>query len=85
MHKFSNNLSSQKIKIITSGPEILLPLHGHAVLIDADGRSSRYYSGQPVFVPAAVSSYHVCGTALMFRAKVKDQKTPIVGTDLISK
>lgn len=75
----------QKFKIITSGPEILLPLRGHAVLIDAAGRSSRYYSGQPVFVPATVSSYRVYGTALMFRARVKDPKTLIIGRDLVSK
>ena len=54
----------------TSGPEILLLLHGHGVLSDSAGRETHCRPGESVFVPAAVGSYRARGTALMFRARV---------------
>ena len=54
----------------TGGPEILLLLHGHGTVRDAAGREVACRPGESVFVPAAVASYQVRGTALMFRARV---------------
>ena len=54
----------------TTGPEILLLLHGDAVVRDTVGRETHCGPGESVFVPAAVGSYRVRGTALMFRARV---------------
>ena len=54
----------------TAGPEILLLLHGHGTVRDAAGREVACRPGESVFVPAAVASYEVRGTALMFRARV---------------
>jgi mannose-6-phosphate isomerase len=53
-----------------NGPEILLLLHGEATVTDAQGRSLGCRSGEALFVPAAVGSYRVHGTALLFRARV---------------
>ena len=54
------------------GPEILLFLHGEAVVTDAHGRSLNCRSGEALFVPAAVAGYHACGTGLLFRARVPE-------------
>ena len=54
------------------GPEILLFLHGEAVVTDAHGRSLSCRSGEALFVPAAVAGYHACGTGLLFRARVPE-------------
>ena len=54
----------------TAGPEILLLLHGGGAVRDAAGREVSCGPGEALFVPAAVSSYEVRGTGLMFRARV---------------
>ena len=54
----------------TAGPEILLLLHGDGVVRDVAGRDVVCRSGEALFVPAAVPSYEVRGTGLMFRARV---------------
>ena len=56
----------------TTGPEILLFLHGEATVTDAQGRSSECRGGEALFVPAAVGGYRVRGTALLFRARVPE-------------
>ena len=53
----------------TAGPEILL-LHGDGAVRDAAGREVSCGPGESLFVPAAVPSYEVRGTGLMFRARV---------------
>ena len=60
----------QPFSATTSGPEILLLLHGHGVLTGAAGRELHCGPGEAVFVPAAVGSYRARGTALLFRARV---------------
>ena len=55
---------------VTTGPEVLLLLHGAGVLADPAGREIHCLPGEAVFVPAAVGSYRARGTALMFRARV---------------
>ena len=54
----------------TAGPEILLLLHGNGAVRDAAGREVACGPGESLFVPAAVPSYEVRGTGLMFRARV---------------
>ena len=54
----------------TAGPEILLLLHGTGAVRDAAGREVACGPGESLFVPAAVPSYEVRGTGLMFRARV---------------
>ena len=54
----------------TTGPEILLFLHGEATVTDAQGRSLECRSGEALFVPSAVGGYRVRGTALLFRARI---------------
>ena len=54
----------------TAGPEILLLLHGDGAVRDAAGREVSCAPGESLFVPAAVPSYEVRGTGLMFRARV---------------
>ncbi len=56
----------------TTGPEILLFLHGEATVTDAQGRSLECRGGEALFVPAAVGGYRVRGTALLFRAQVPE-------------
>ena len=56
-----------------AGPEILLLVHGHAVLRDAADRELSCRPGEAVFVPAAAGNYRAGGTALMFRARVPHQ------------
>ena len=55
---------------VTAGPEILLLLHGAGAVRDAAGREVACGPGESLFVPAAVPSYEVRGTGLMFRARV---------------
>ena len=54
----------------TAGPEILLLLHGDGAVRDAAGGEVSCAPGESLFVPAAVPSYEVRGTGLMFRARV---------------
>ena len=56
----------------TTGPEILLFLHGEATVTDAQGRLLECRSGETLFVPATVGGYRVHGTALLFRARVPE-------------
>lgn len=56
-----------------AGPEILLLVHGHAVLRDAADRELSCRPGEAVFVPAAAGNYRASGAALMFRARVPHQ------------
>ena len=56
----------------TTGPEILLFLHGEVTVTDAQGHSLECRSGEALFVPAAVGGYRVHGTALLFRARVPE-------------
>lgn len=56
----------------TTGPEILLFLHGEATVTDAQGRSLECRGGEALFVPAAVGGYRARGTALLFRARVPE-------------
>ena len=60
----------------TAGPEILLLLHGHGAVRDAAGREVSCGPGESLFVPAAVPSYEVRGTGLMFRARVPRRVPP---------
>ena len=54
------------------GPEVLLLLHGDAVVTDAPGRSLHCRAGEALFVPDAVGGYRVRGAALLFRARVPE-------------
>ena len=54
------------------GPEILLFLHGDAVVTDAQGHSLHCRSGEALFVPATVAGYRARGTGLLFRARVPE-------------
>ena len=54
----------------TTGPEVLLFLHGEATVTDAQGRSLECRGGEALFVPAALGGYRVRGTAILFRARV---------------
>ena len=66
-----NDLAKETAFSVTStGPEILLLLHGEAVVTDLDGRSIRCRSGEAVFVPAAAEGCRIRGTATLFRARV---------------
>ena len=56
---------------VTAGPEILLLLHGDGTVRDGAGREVSCGPGESLFVPAAVPSYEVRGTGLMFRARVR--------------
>ncbi len=56
----------------TTGPEILLFLHGEATVTDAHGHSLECRGGEALFVPAAVGGYRVHGTALLFRARIPE-------------
>ena len=55
-----------------TGPEILLFLHGDAVVTDAQGRSTDCRAGESLFVPAVAAGYRVRGTGLLFRARVPE-------------
>ena len=54
----------------TAGPEILLLLHGDGAVRDTTGQEVSCGPGESLFVPAAVPSYEVRGTGLLFRARV---------------
>ena len=54
------------------GPEILLLVHGDAVVTDAQGRSLDCRGGEALFVPATVAGYRARGTGLLFRARVPE-------------
>ena len=53
-------------------PEILLFVHGDAVVTDAQGRSLDCRGGEALFVPATVAGYRARGTGLLFRARVPE-------------
>ena len=53
-------------------PDILLFVHGDAVVTDAQGRSLDCRGGEALFVPATVASYRARGNGLLFRARVSE-------------